>query len=164
MIFQTQGVDAKVNLQRLWQSTQDQDILSLSTESGKWTQVLTPNQEGICSCQLLGWKSVFSGGVSLGMSTVHQGRPHGQPYLANPKGTQWHFCGLLFHSALFGHFLSFQSFACLLLFIWGLLCSLFCFLKEESNPGWVGRWGRSGRNRREEKHNENALFVKNFKN
>lgn len=145
------GVDAQMNLQRLWQPSLDQDILSLSTErrSGHSFSPLTEKVSAVDIC----WqteKLVFSSGVSLCISTVHPGRPHGQRYLAYPRGTQWHFCGLLFCFALFGHFLIFQSSACLFVFMWGWLCSLFCFVlfffKEESKLGWVGRWGRSGRN------------------
>lgn len=162
MIFQTQGVDAKVSLQRLWQSTQDQDILSLSTESGKWTQVLTPNQEGICSCQLLGWKSVFSGGVSLGMSTVHQGRPHGQRTWLTQKVLSGIFVDFCFILLCLGIFWAFSLLlACYFLF-GGCCAPCFVFWKRRATlGGWGGEEGLGGIGR-EEKHNENALFVKNF--
>lgn len=136
------GVDAQMNLQRLWQPSLDQDILSLSTERGSGHS-FSPLTEKVSAVDIC-WqteKLVFSSGVSLCISTIHPGRPHGQRYLAYPRGTQCHFCGLLFCFALFGHFLIFQSSACLFVFMWGWLCSLFCFVFffQRGEQTWMGK-------------------------
>jgi hypothetical protein len=46
---------------------------------GKWEQISTFNQESICKWRLVGkQKSIFSNGVSLGLSITLQGRPRVQ--------------------------------------------------------------------------------------
>lgn len=48
-------------------------------ERGAWTQYFTPNQEATCNLYPLAEiKSVFTNGVSLGISIILQGRPHVQ--------------------------------------------------------------------------------------
>lgn len=59
-------------------------------ERENWTQssTLTKKLPAVGTCQQRK-NPVFSNGVSLGLSTTPQGRPHTQEQLANTKRPQW---------------------------------------------------------------------------
>lgn len=94
--------------------TQVQAWQNPSTEKERWTQDPSPNQEAVCNRHLLG-KGCLNG-MSLGISTTFQGKPHSQE-LSNPIRLHLYIRVCVYaHTHVFAlicYFLSYWCFICL---------------------------------------------------
>lgn len=149
---------------------------------GTWTRAPTPSQAATCNWQPHAKeKIVFSSGVSLGELMHTRGGSMPSSKLPTLNQLKANFCRLLSHIILFGPFLSYWSFACILLF--PILCFyrfclffvcvflfycfvlLVCFLRKEGRrvSGWIGGevggiWEELGRGN----HGQNILRENYF--
>lgn len=127
---------------RLWQHAQSLHRFK-SNREGKRIWSPTSNQEVICNWYpLVTGETIFSNGVSLGISITLQVRLHAQEELTNTKQAQWYFGGFvcLFVSCCFvwAFFFRLVILLYVLIFIFvgflfvfldlGRFCSFICFL------------------------------------